>query len=157
MSSARENRFSGILEEIEAALNAGGDRDEKLMRVCEILSSRVRYYNWVGFYLVDTEKERELVLGPFVGEPTEHVRIPFGSGICGQAAELRKVFVVQDVSREENYLACSLKVKAEIVVPIFKDGKIVGELDIDSHEKRPFTGKDRKFLETIASMVAEIV
>jgi len=157
MTDEENGRFSGLLNEIREVLRAEGGRDEKLTRVCELLNEWVEHYNWVGFYLVDPENERELVLGPFVGEPTEHLRIPFGSGICGQAAELERTFVVQDVAEEENYLACSLKVKAEIVVPIFKNGRIAGELDIDSHEKGPFTEMDREFLEKVAGMVAEVV
>jgi len=102
-----------------------------------LLVENVPHYDWVGFYLVDKAK-KELVLGPFVGEPTEHVRIPFGRGICGQAAERRTTFVVQDVSKEGNYLACSPKVKSEIVIPLFKGGEIIGELDIDSHTLSPW-------------------
>lgn len=131
-------------------------RDEKLRRVCELLASQVPHYDWVGFYLVG-ERGDELVLGPFVGEPTEHVRIPFGRGVCGRAAVELRTIVVQDVSKETNYLACSPLVKSEIVVPIFKEGKFVGELDIDSHELAPFTEEDRKFLEKVAEVVSKIV
>jgi len=117
----------------------------------------VPHYDWVGFYMVDAEKMNELVLGPFVGDPTEHVRIPFGKGICGQAAERGETFVVQDVSEQNNYLACSLNVKSEIVVPLIKDDKVVGELDIDSHEVGPFTDDDREFLEEIAGLVVKLL
>jgi GAF domain-containing protein len=118
-----------------------------------MLESLMPYYDWVGFYLVDAANPGELVLGPFVGEPTEHVRIPFGKGICGQAAESGETFIVQDISEQSNYLACNLKVKAEIVVPLIKDGKVIGELDIDSHKAGPFTDGDREFLEEIAGEV----
>ncbi len=145
MSSYQEllDRIRGILEE--------GGR-EALQRVCDTLRNEVPHYDWVGFYFVDG---RELVLGPFSGEPTEHVRIKFGEGICGQAAEREEVFIVQDVSKEDNYLSCSPEVKSEIVVPIFKDGKVVGELDIDSHKLSPFTEEDEKFLEEVCSLVSE--
>jgi L-methionine (R)-S-oxide reductase len=96
----------------------------------------------------------ELLLGPFEGQPTEHVRIAFGVGICGQAAKQRKRFVVQNVSRETNYLSCSENVKAEIVVPIFWNNEIVGELDIDSHLNSPFTKEDELFLERICEKTA---
>lgn len=138
-------------------MNSSLGRDEKLRKVCELLARNVDYYDWVGFYLVDEAKGNELVLGPFVGEPTEHVRIPFGRGVCGRAAVELKTIIVQDVTRETNYLACSPLVKSEIVVPIFKQGKFVGELDIDSHELAPFTDEDRKFLEKVASLVAGIL
>jgi len=95
-----------------------------------------------------------LVLGPFVGEPTEHVRIPYGKGICGQTAESGRTFVVADVAQQSNYLACSVKVKSEIVVPVFKDGEFVAELDIDSHTPGAFTPKDRRMLEEVAALAA---
>lgn len=118
------------------------------------MRNHVSYYDWVGFYFVEDGK---LKLGPFVGEPTEHVEIPFGVGICGQAAEREKTFVVQDVSKETNYLSCSPKTKAEIVVPIFKDGRIIGELDIDSHSFSPFSEEDRRFLEKVCELVSKVV
>ena len=98
-----------------------------------MLKGKVEHYDWVGFYLVDETAAHQLVLGPFVGDLTDHVEIAFGQGVCGQAAEIGQTFVVQDVMAETNYLSCSDSVKSEIVVPIFKDGHLVGELDIDSH------------------------
>lgn len=139
--------FDKLLAEVDRLVSSGLSRDETLLRVCQLLESSVAYYDWVGFYLVEGEKE--LVLGPFAGEPTEHVRIAFGIGICGQAAQRKETFLIQDVSCETNYLSCSPKVKAEIVVPIFKDGRVVGELDIDSHQLSPFSDEDRDFLEQI--------
>ncbi|MEJ5257682.1 MAG: diguanylate cyclase [Fervidobacterium sp.] len=123
-----------------------------LQKVCELLDRNVPYYNWTGFYLMD--EEGMLVLGPYVGEPTEHVRIAVGKGICGQAAETKLTFVVQDVTQETNYLSCSPHVKSEIVVPIFRnDGSVFGEIDIDSHYKAPFDERDREFLEWIAQQL----
>ncbi len=122
--------------------------------MCKLLADNVSYYDWVGFYFVDKEKPNELVLGPFVGEPTEHVRIPFGKGICGQAASRKETFIVQDVAKESNYLSCSSKVKSEIVIPIFKNGELVGELDIDSHVASPFTSGDRIFLSKMVEMTS---
>ena len=91
-----------------------------------------------------------------LGEPIEHVRIPFGKGICGQAASLQRVFVVQDVSKQANYLSCSSKVKSEIVIPIFRNNLIVGELDINSHVASPFTSHDENYLTIIAKMASEL-
>lgn len=149
------NNFEEIFEQIKKIIEGEFERDKKLLEICRVLKERVNHYDWVGFYLVDEEKENELFLGPYAGEPTEHVRIPFGKGICGQAAEGKEAFVVQDVSKETNYLSCSPEVKSEIVVPIMKEGKILGELDIDSHSLAPFTDGDREFLENICRLISE--
>lgn len=133
------------------------NRDEKLNQICRLLSDEVEVFDWVGFYLVDPNAERELVLGPYVGEPTDHTRIPFGKGICGQAADTNETFVVQDVSEEDNYLACSIHVKSEIVVPVRKNGKFIAELDIDSHSRNSITNDHRRVLEKICDLVAEIL
>lgn len=146
-----------LLSQIKKTIdNPAKSRDEKLQTICQLLSDEVEVFDWVGFYIADPEADRELVLGPFVGEPTEHTRIPFGKGICGQAAETNETFVVQDVSREDNYLACSVEVKAEIVVPIRKNGKFVAELDIDSHTKDSITEDHRAMLEEICDIVATL-
>jgi L-methionine (R)-S-oxide reductase len=144
--------FDLLRKEIESILDGPEQIKPKMQAICQLLTDRVPYYNWVGFYLGD-ESTRMLELGPYVGEPTEHVKIPFGRGICGQAAERKESFLVQDVGQELNYLSCSVYVKAEIVVPVFKDGRIVGELDIDSHTKEPFSDEDREFLERVCAAV----
>lgn len=149
--------FDDLIEEIKVIINSDKKRDKKLREICKLLKERVSYYNWVGFYLVNPTNERELILDTFIGEPTEHIKIPFGRGICGQAAEKKKTFIVQDVSKEENYLTCSVKVKAEIVVPIFKDDKLIGEIDIDSHYISSFTEEDKMFLERLSEIVASII
>jgi GAF domain-containing protein len=127
-------------------------RNAKLQRICELLHREVDYYDWVGFYITDGDTH-ELLLGPFVGDPTEHTRIAFGQGICGQAAERKETFTVQDVSKEENYLSCSPHVRSEIVVPILRDGHVLGELDIDSRSLSPFGPQDTELLEGICAMV----
>ena len=131
-------------------------RDAKLKQLCELLANKVEAFDWVGFYMVDPQAERELVLGPYVGEETEHTRIPFGTGICGQAADTHKTFVVQDVSQADNYLACSMEVKAEIVIPIMKGEAFMGELDIDSHTKDAITDEHQEMLEEICTLVAKL-
>ncbi|OYT46649.1 hypothetical protein B6U90_00730 [Thermoplasmatales archaeon ex4484_6] len=146
-----------LIGEVERIISADGERDEKLKKICTLLHDRVEHYDWVGFYLVDREEERMLVLGPFRGEETEHTRIPFGSGICGQAAETGELFLVPDVANEKNYLSCSEKVRSEIVVPIVRGSEMVGELDIDSHRIDPFTEPDRVLLERICQMVSDIL
>jgi GAF domain-containing protein len=142
--------MKALLARAEALLAGEGSRDAKLQALCELVRSELAGYDWVGFYLVDPERARELVLGPFAGDPTEHRRIPFGQGICGQAAERRETFVVEDVSLESNYLSCGAAVKSEIVVPLFAAGELVGELDIDSHDVARFDDQDRRFCEALA-------
>jgi GAF domain-containing protein len=142
-----------ILDKVQRILVAQETRDAKLRAICYVLRRHVPHYDWVGFYLTDPDRADELVLGPFEGDDTDHTRIKFGEGICGQAAEREETFVVQDVSKETNYLSCSIHVKSEIVVPLMKDGRVVGEIDIDSHEISPFTDEDRALLERIAKSV----
>ena len=149
--------FEPLLKRVADILSLKQDRDSKLKAVCVLLREKVSHYDWVGFYFVDSSNENELVLGPFAGEETQHVRIPFGRGVCGRAAEKKKTVVVQDVSKENNYLACSLRVKSEMVVPILKNGRVVGELDIDSHQLSAFKEKDKRFLEEVSKLVANIL
>ncbi|RNC85091.1 MAG: GAF domain-containing protein [Winogradskyella sp.] len=130
--------------------------DEKLLKICELLEANIDYYNWVGFYFKNGNKN-ELKLGPYVGEPTDHTIIPFGKGICGQVAVSNQNFVVPDVSAQDNYIACSITVKAEIVIPIFVNGENIGQIDIDSNTPDPFTEKDERFLEFVCEEVAELL
>ncbi len=148
--------FEQLLNAIREIVARDADRNDKLYAVCETLSQTVPHYNWVGFYLVDSTQAQSLALGPFVGAPTEHTHIAFGQGICGQAAATEMTFVIQDVSRETNYLSCSPSVKSEIVVPIFKHGVVVGELDIDSHHLAPFGAEDRALLEAVCAELAQL-
>lgn len=143
-----------LQQRIRAILESPRGYEAQLQAICKELKTSVPHYDWVGFYLVDSEAEEELVLGPYAGEPTEHVRIKFGQGICGQAASTHETFVIQDVTQETNYLACSPDVRSEIVVPIFKEGELVGELDIDSHDLAPFSEADRRLLDRICRWVA---
>ncbi len=130
--------------------------EDRLQSICELLESNVPHYNWVGFYFRNGDKE-ELKLGPYVGAPTDHVIIPFGKGICGQVAVSNQNFVVPDVSAQDNYIACSITVKAEIVIPIFVNGKNIGQIDIDSNTPDPFSAKDERFLEFVCREVSYIL
>lgn len=130
--------------------------DSRLLRICELLKSEIEYYNWVGFYFKNGDKN-ELKLGPFVGAHTNHDIIPFGKGICGQVAVSNQNFVVPDVAAQDNYIACSITVKAEIVVPIFLNGENIGQIDIDSHTPNPFTSDDERFLEFVCSKISNIL
>jgi L-methionine (R)-S-oxide reductase len=130
-------------------------RDEKLKQICELLEQNISYYNWVGFYFRNGIKE-ELLLGPYVGAPTDHTVIPFGKGICGQVAVSNQNFVVPDVQAQDNYIACSFTVKSEIVVPLFVNGENIGQIDIDSNVLDPFTAEDERFLEFVNSEIAKL-
>ena len=139
----------------EITSNSTISREEKLLKICELLSDSIDYYNWVGFYFANHET-KTLHLGPYVGAPTDHTVIPFGKGICGQVAVSNENFVVPDVAAQDNYIACSFTVKSEIVVPLFVNGENIGQIDIDSHVLNPFTKDDERFLEFVNSEVAKL-
>lgn len=145
-----KKRLSTILESQQIST------DEKLLKVCQLLDQEYDYFNWTGFYFRNGDRE-ELVLGPYVGAETDHTVIPFGKGICGQVAVSNQTFVVPNVLEQDNYLSCSIETKAEIVVPIFKDGKNIGQIDIDSHYLNPFTEEDRKMLEWLCGEIGKIM
>ena len=124
-----------------------------MTRMVKLLHQRMLKYNWVGFYMLEEGRPPMLVLGDFQGAMTPHTRIALHQGICGAAASTGKTVVVDDVSQDPRYLACSLETKSEIVVPVFAHGKVVGELDIDSHFPAAFKDEDRALVEYCASLV----
>ncbi|WP_415326339.1 GAF domain-containing protein [Chryseobacterium sp. MMS23-Vi53] len=148
--SELKKRLSSILE------SPKHNTEEKLEKVCHLLDQEISYFNWTGFYFKNGDKD-ELKLGPYVGAPTDHEIIPYGKGICGQVAVSNETFVVPDVHQQDNYLSCSIDTKAEIVVPIFKDGQNIGQIDIDSHTIDPFTAEDRELLEWLCNEVSKIL
>lgn len=147
--------FNFMINRIMRIAKSATSRAEKLQKICNEMKENISYYDWVGFYIAD-ESKKELTLGPFAGEPTEHTNIPFGKGICGQAVDKKDTFIIQDITKETNYLSCSPNVKSEIVVPIMKNETIIGELDIDSHTISPFNNEDKKFLEDVCNTVAQL-
>jgi len=149
--------FLQLITQLKQLIAAAGAQDEKLAVLCARLKDSVPYYNWVGVYRLDEQTKSDLILGPFAGVPTEHIRIPFGRGICGQTAVRQQTMIVQDVSKAQNYRSCNPLVKAEIVVPICFSGALLGVLDIDSHERAPFTDADRAFLEHVAALIAPLL
>ncbi|NLP04464.1 GAF domain-containing protein [Candidatus Fermentibacteria bacterium] len=150
--------FDSVLENLREVVREGGAPEGVLAAAAGLMKDSIPGYDWVGFYLCDPVTPGTLVLGPFSGAPTEHVRIGFGRGVCGRAAELGRTLVVDDVTRESEYLACSPEVKSEAVVPVFSaNGTVVGELDIDSHERAAFTQADRDFLEKAAAALSPFV
>jgi L-methionine (R)-S-oxide reductase len=132
------------------AIATAPDTDAAMTAAVGILAREVPTYNWVGIYLL---VGNELVLGPFVGAPSPHTRIPLGRGICGAAATQATTIIVDDVNSDPRYLECSLETQSEIVVPIIHGGAVLGEIDIDSHERAAFGPTDRDLLEQVASQL----
>jgi len=125
--------------------------------IVQSITRRLSYYSWTCFYMLDPNDPDVLVLGPFVGEATPHIRIPVSEGICGAAAAEGETVIVDDVNADPRYLSCSINTRSEIVVPIFAHGGIIGEIDIDSHDPAAFSETDRAFLEEAAAIVGAYV
>ena len=128
--------------------------EEFLSAIVKLLHQNMLKYNWVGFYMLEPGADRPvLVLREYQGAMTPHTRIPLDQGICGAAAASGMTVIVDDVNSDPRYLACSIETKSEIVVPIYVNGKVAGELDVDSHFPAAFTPEDRELLEYCASLV----
>ena len=149
----QDHEMQPALTKLRSILASEASNGEKQQAVCRWLHDERPHYDWVGFYIA-RPAQKILKLGPYVGAPTEHTRIPYGRGICGQVADSEETLVIDDVGNQENYLACSMHVKSELVVPIFKDGCFVAELDIDSHTKSRFGAQEVQFLESVAKEIA---
>ena len=144
--------YSGALEAVDRIVNRESEADEVLRQTVAVLHDRFDHYSWVGIYLVE---ENDLVLGPWHGpQATEHVRIPIGQGVCGAAAASGETEIVDDVNADDRYLACFPSTRSEIVVPIVFDGKVVGEIDIDSDRPAAFSAEDRALLERVAVLIS---
>jgi len=149
--------FAQLATEIEEFARTSPDLAALEEFAVEQIASRLPAYNWVGFYWLDPEDATMLELGAFVGAPTEHTRIPVSSGICGAAVAQGETIVVDDVRADPRYLTCSIETKSEIVVPIRAHGRIVGEIDIDSHAAAAFGAEDRAFLESCACSIGRFI
>lgn len=147
-------QYTALANQIAILINDKGK--DSLQAICELLKNNIPHYNWVGFYFMNDEEQR-LHVGPYAGERTIHSSIPYGTGICGQVAVTGKILSVPDVSKEENYLACSIQTRSELVVPIYQGDKLVGQIDIDSHKTNPFSQNDEKFLNQICTWIAEVL
>jgi L-methionine (R)-S-oxide reductase len=148
--------FNKLKPKISNLVSNSNVLDETLQAICDLLKVSVCHYDWVGFYFRNGEK-KELKIGPYAGAHTDHTIIPFGKGICGQVAVSNETFVVADVNSQDNYIACSINVKSEIVVPLFVNNKNVGQIDIDSNTIDPFTQADERFLEFVCRSVATLM
>lgn len=141
-----------LLTAIQSAVAAAPNASAAMQQVVRLLKDAIPYYSWVGIYLLDGE---ELVLGPYLGKPSPHTRIPLGKGICGAAATERATIIVDDVNADPRYLACSLETRSEIVVPIMNGAEVLGEIDIDSDQTAAFGPADRALLEQVATLLSE--
>jgi len=151
MSHGRAS-LSTLASDLRAELAPIADPQEAMTRVVARLKALVPRYTWVGIYLLHGD---ELVLGPYLGKPSPHTRIPLGRGICGAAATERATIVVDDVNADPRYLACSIETQSEIVVPIMRGDTVLGEIDIDSDTRAAFGPDDRDLLEAVAVILSE--
>ncbi|HJR57957.1 MAG TPA: GAF domain-containing protein [Vicinamibacterales bacterium] len=145
------NRHQTALEAVARAVAGEPDAQRAMESTVRLLAQHLPDYTWAGIYLLDGN---ELCLGPFVGKPSPHTRIPLGRGICGAAAAEKATIIVDDVNADPRYLSCSVETRSEIVVPIMLNGDVLGELDIDSDRPAAFGADDRELLERIAAMLA---
>ena len=143
--------YDDVLERVRLAIEAASSHGEAMSATVSLLKKEMPDYTWVGIYLLDGQ---DLVLGPFVGKPSPHTRIPLNAGICGAAASEKATIVVDDVNADPRYLACSLETRSEIVVPIMRGTQVLGEIDIDSDKPAAFGPADRRLLEATASLLA---
>jgi L-methionine (R)-S-oxide reductase len=145
-----------VISKLNALAATAASAEDLMKSIASLLHEKLTRYNWVGFYMLELKGDPNvLVLGPFRGTMTPHTRIAMNQGICGAAASSGKTIVVDDVSSDSRYLACSVETKSEIVVPVFVQGRVVGELDIDSHFLAAFGPEDRKLCEHAAEILGK--
>jgi GAF domain-containing protein len=148
------SRIEEVRNQIGELAERSANADDLMRKMVKLLREGMLKYNWAGFYMLEPGTQPPvLVLGAFDGTTTPHTRIPLHQGICGAAASSGKTIVVDDVSKDPRYLACSLETKSEIVVPVLVHGKIAGELDIDSHFPAAFTTEDENLVQHCAALV----
>lgn len=156
MATVKPNQIQEVRKEVDRTNSTPYSADELMKAITDLLHNKMLKYNWVGFYMLEPGANPPvLVLGHYQGAMTPHTRISLNDGICGAAASSGKTVVVDDVKSDPRYLACSLETKSEIVVPIFVSGKVVGELDIDSHFPAAFGPEDRDLVEHCAQLVGK--
>lgn len=142
-----------LLSEFQQFASTASSTKTLMEHMVQRLHETLAHYNWVGFYLIDPDDSNTLVVGPFVGSFTPNARIPLNSGLCGAAATTGRTVVVDDVSKDPRYLSGSTIVKSEVVVPIFVQGKIAAELDVESYFANTFNPAEQKFVEDCAAVV----
>ncbi|RAS77675.1 GAF domain-containing protein [Priestia endophytica] len=152
-SGQKEKDFKLVIKQLQALTADEPNTIANLANASSLLNQFLAEINWVGFYLTD-EAKNQLVLGPFQGLPA-CVRIPFGRGVCGTAAAEQKTLRVKDVHEFPGHIACDSASQSEIVVPIIKDGKTIGVLDIDSPIKNRFDEQDEKYLNQFVDVLVQ--
>ncbi|EIJ79283.1 GAF domain-containing protein [Bacillus methanolicus PB1] len=148
---SKEENYELVIRQLKSLLEGETNRIANLSNASALLKQFLDRTNWVGFYLMDGE---ELVLGPFQGLPA-CVRIPLGKGVCGTSAQLRKTIRVEDVHLFPGHIACDPASQSEIVVPLIKNGELLGVLDIDSPEKNRFDELDQEKLEKFTEVLVQ--
>ncbi len=149
--------FSDLLIQIDKLSGAAPTLIGLQQSIVDLIAGHLGYYNWVGFYMLDPLENSVLALGPFHGAPTQHIRIPVAEGICGAAVARAETIIVDDVLSDPRYLSCSIETRSEIVTPIRVNGKVMGEIDVDSHSPSAFQITDREFLERCAGIVGRYI
>lgn len=144
--------YDDILKSVRLSIEQAPSHHEAMLQAVNVLKDQIPDYSWVGIYVLDGS---DLVLGPFLGKPSPHTRIPLNQGICGAAATHKQTVIVDDVDADPRYLACSLETRSEIVVPIMRGSEVLGEIDIDSDKKAAFAPADRELLESVAALLAK--
>ena len=152
MSSTTQAQSASLLDRITSGIAAAPSAQVAMTEAVRLLKEGLPHFSWAGIYLLEGD---ELVLGPYLGKPSPHTRIPLGRGICGAAATEKATIIVDDVNSDPRYLACSLETKSEIVVPIMRGDQVLGEIDIDSDRAAAFGATDRELLERVAAALAE--
>ena len=153
---SKAEKLDAVRKDVDRLNSETSNADQLMEGVTVLLNEQMLKYNWVGFYMLEAGADPPmLVLGHYQGAMTPHLRIPLNQGICGAAASSGKTVVVDDVSKDPRYLACSIETKSEIVVPVFVSGLVAGELDIDSHFAEAFGFQDRKLVEYCAQIVGK--
>lgn len=155
MATRTDSIADEVVAALDSALQAVTDWQQAVVSALRRLRERRRAYHWIGLYLL---RGQELHLGPYVGAATEHTLIPVGRGVCGAAVAEGHNINVPDVTALDNYLSCSPKVKSELVVLIrdAPDGRILGQIDVDSHKPAAFSADDEHLLQRLAERLARV-
>ena len=141
-----------LIDNIRIAIENMESENDILQAAAELIHNYSEGFDWTGFYLM---KDGALEVGPYIGPETPHTRIELNAGICGAAASKKKSIIVEDVTGDARFLACSPNTKSEIVVPLMDGDKVLGEIDIDSNKRGFFSDDDRKMFEEVASTIVE--
>jgi L-methionine (R)-S-oxide reductase len=152
-SSSREKNYDLLIKQLKALVEDEKNAIANFSNASALLNQFLDRVNWVGFYLME---DGELVLGPFQGLPA-CVRIPLGKGVCGTAASKQETLRVEEVHAFPGHIACDAASQSEIVVPIVKDGTVIGVLDIDSPEKNRFDELDQLKLEEFVEVLVQYI